>query len=536
MTQQIAGGTPAGLHRPVVELHAVAGQDAGHSWQLAAGRYLLDPWGAVPVPLPAGESGEPHAILDVGPDTACTLRPVPGGPTVTVDAQPLTAPTLVTGELICTPGAAWRLTPWVERHRPVVVRGAVGTLLFRRPPRRAGPVADELVIDVTPSAHRRVGWLGRVGGTRHQSAATQQVVTAVAQQRREALRRLRLASPDLPELAARARLLAPTLWERRVPDPDFLRLAIGPGPGTWQPEVRGDPSRSAELAQLLEQVRRIEGVPVTVDLDAIVALGLVGAQDAVLALARSLVVQIITLHGPADVGLFVLTTREGRGRWSWLAAAPHAGGGRGGPSVAADAASAAQLVAPLLGRPAQGQRALFLVDDLSVLRDRLSPVRALLAGAGVPARAIVLAPSLEEVPRECGAVVIVGPYGTANVREPARGRVVDGILTAGIGEAGAAGVAQDLAVLVDPELTAELPPADPTPSWTPPPAPASDETASWARGGDALLGPALDRGGRLPVGSDTEAAGPVRARPASWQSLPPPPPPPSSGSNGHGSR
>ncbi len=125
---------------------------------------------------------------------------------------------------------------------------------------------------------------------------------AVAAHQGVLARRLVARHPDLAEVACRIRRGDPRLWERRPRHDDFLRIAAGLG--IMATSAPGD-DRGA--------------LPVEVDLAA--PIGIVGPRPRALALARSLVMQLATHHGPADVAISAWTTDPLS--WQWLRWLPH---------------------------------------------------------------------------------------------------------------------------------------------------------------------------------------------------------------------
>ncbi|HEX5534919.1 MAG TPA: FtsK/SpoIIIE domain-containing protein [Actinomycetales bacterium] len=115
----------------------------------------------------------------------------------------------------------------------------------------------------------------------------------------EALRR-RAGAPDNGELLRIATGPLQRIWERRRHDADMLELRVGTATLPSQIAVH-DPSSGGEPAS-----PEIDDVPVTVPLDDVGVLGVAGHRERAVALVRSLLGQIATLHSPRDVTLVVL--------------------------------------------------------------------------------------------------------------------------------------------------------------------------------------------------------------------------------------
>ncbi|AGF71576.1 Ftsk domain-containing protein [Corynebacterium halotolerans YIM 70093 = DSM 44683] len=115
------------------------------------------------------------------------------------------------------------------------------------------------------------------------------------------------------------------LWERGADDPDALEVRIGLGdaplctpvqvPDPGAPEEL-DPVCAVSLRRIVRAVGTLPDMPVVVQLQAFRFLGVSGpgAGD----LARALVAQLVTAHGPETLGLQVM----GEG-WDWVKWLPH---------------------------------------------------------------------------------------------------------------------------------------------------------------------------------------------------------------------
>ena len=95
---------------------------------------------------------------------------------------------------------------------------------------------------------------------------------------------------------------SPTLWERRPGQPDAFALPIGVCDD-------GTDDRGSEV--------------VSVDLSTERGVAIAGTESFRSALARALVIETVTLHGPADVDLVVLTDPGRVAQWDWAKWLPH---------------------------------------------------------------------------------------------------------------------------------------------------------------------------------------------------------------------
>ncbi len=122
------------------------------------------------------------------------------------------------------------------------------------------------------------------------------------------------------------------LWERRPSDPDFLVVRVGTGSSPlWQrvaapafrdPLAEPDIVTAAALHRIVERDRMVGGMPVGLPIAGRVSV--VGptplARDAVTAALS----QLVTLHGPEEVRIFIASPRRSAGWLDWLKWMPHA--------------------------------------------------------------------------------------------------------------------------------------------------------------------------------------------------------------------
>jgi S-DNA-T family DNA segregation ATPase FtsK/SpoIIIE len=138
------------------------------------------------------------------------------------------------------------------------------------------------------------------------------------------VKRRRGESPDVGDLAARARERTPDLWERRPRDLDFLRLGVGSGRQQTRVDVRynRDPIKSGQFEGFDGET--VDDVPVNVDLPEYGVVGLYGDRARVQSSARWLAVQAACLHDPAEVAIVAIVERPDE--WEWLKWLPHVDG------------------------------------------------------------------------------------------------------------------------------------------------------------------------------------------------------------------
>lgn len=272
--------------------------------------------------------------------------------------------------------------------------------------------------------------------------------------------------PHAAETLRRVHTPSMRLWQRRGSDPDFMRLRAGIGDVRWDPPVDagrdGPPEQAEELITAHSVLAR---APVEVDLSGGGVVGLVGTRSAALALARSLVCQAATHHGPADLEVVVLTADVEE--WDWAKWLPHvrdeAGTGRrvAGAGESADLAHALLETATDADAPSRFGRSdeptgpvrLVVVDDPALLEGRRAPARLLLSGGGGPAAGIVLTDTEDRLPAVTTTVIeLHSELGDAALRRPQEGGGVDHFTVCGLSGLRAADAARTLARYEDPEV------------------------------------------------------------------------------------
>jgi len=236
---------------------------------------------------------------------------------------------------------------------------------------------------------------------------------------------------------------SPTLWERRPGQPDAFALPIG---------VR-DEGRTEVL---------------TIDLSSERGVAIAGTESFRSALARTLVIEAATLHGPADVDLVVLTDPDRAAQWDWAKWLPHVRLD-GTPAIWSSARDIARWAD---GATAQGASApwtsphltVAILDDPGLWNRRDSPLRSIVANPPDELRLIALCDDPTHAPATCTTVISETGSGLARLQsftqsdeQPNEGRDLCPALAE---QSVAVSVARALAPLAD----VELPPAPPPPS------------------------------------------------------------------------
>lgn len=116
------------------------------------------------------------------------------------------------------------------------------------------------------------------------------------------------------------------LWPRRAGDADWLDLRVGladqPSLITMDLPPGGDLELRQKVASVPDRFRYVPAVPAILNLSTVGTLGIEGSEESVVGVARSLVGQLVALHGPDQVGLICRAGAD-TGEWEWLKWLPH---------------------------------------------------------------------------------------------------------------------------------------------------------------------------------------------------------------------
>ncbi|TDQ52274.1 type VII secretion protein EccCa [Actinorugispora endophytica] len=117
------------------------------------------------------------------------------------------------------------------------------------------------------------------------------------------------------------------LWERRRRDRDFLRVRIGTGHMPGRPlrlAERGsaltpnDPFMLSEARAAIRRFETVPDMPLTVPLDMVGNVSVIGAREDVLRVVRAVVAQLGAFHAPEDAALAVMHPAARAADWDWL--------------------------------------------------------------------------------------------------------------------------------------------------------------------------------------------------------------------------
>jgi DNA segregation ATPase FtsK/SpoIIIE, S-DNA-T family len=310
-------------------------------------------------------------------------------------------------------------------------------------------------------------WLaGVIGAMRRQRRATSLArahfdtfVTATSDRHAQMLAHDRDVHPDIVDALGELRDGCSLVWSRR-PESGQLTAVLGRG------SIVGDDDREAdrtndrvadrpapEVLAVVQQHRRFDDVAIPISLRPTDTVALHGATDIVAPLMRSLIVQLATWVGPADMRLIVVTPEPST--WSWVAWLPHARDG-GNAAMVLDSTDPAHLARlhDAAGDGSfveQGGRVTVVVtDDPALLTVRTGPLRRFMSS--VDAITLVLVDRAANVPAVCRRVLAVSDSARACWTGERRDTfdVVD-LHVAGIDVQMATNAARRLAPLVDPE-------------------------------------------------------------------------------------
>ncbi|MEU0162131.1 type VII secretion protein EccCa [Streptomyces sp. NPDC006261] len=123
------------------------------------------------------------------------------------------------------------------------------------------------------------------------------------------------------------------LWERRRVDDDFLRVRVGTGEMPVRDLQIAEPGSSVltppdlfmlnEASALVKRFRNGTELPLTVPLDRIGNVSVIGPREDCLRVARALLVQTAALHAPDDVAVALAAPGDRMADWEWAKWLPH---------------------------------------------------------------------------------------------------------------------------------------------------------------------------------------------------------------------
>lgn len=432
-----------------LEVAVVAGLDAGHSVRLSPGEHrldigdgaawVLDACGPVRCRLPWHESGVTIEALGGAGGVVAVGAPIdPEAGEVGVLHRPPLAPRSATPQLLRRPPEV----PPVAKPAPLSWAALLAPL----------PIAALMMVFFRPlfglfaafgPLFALARWAeGRRSYRRACAARHVQLAEQALQLRAErALVAEQLAvcrwveHPHVAALWQRARHRSVRLWERRPGTTGFLQVTIGIGPdritadaGTANADAGAGIARD-ETARDDAAVVTLRPVPHVLDLESTTGIGVHGGRDAALAVTRSLVLQLVTLHGPADLAVELMSPTGRLTDWDWIKWLPH-------------------LVE---GPIQQGQdtalgpiRCLVVDDPSADVRSRYRELEE----SGHDVRVVAVAPHPTSLPAMCEILIHVDEY--CEITRPTSERSVR-VHPTGVAPVVAASWARELAAVIDPD-------------------------------------------------------------------------------------
>ncbi|NNC78802.1 MAG: FHA domain-containing protein, partial [Acidimicrobiales bacterium] len=265
-------------------------------------------------------------------------------------------------------------------------------------------------------------------------AAATKAFAADLEEAGDSLRRRHKAfGPDLVEVRRRVEVPSNRLWERRPDAPDAMIVRLGVGAMQWDiPLDRSTGVASpdpTEVADVLDDHATVDRIELLADLEN-GPVGVVGSAVLTAAVGRSIVAQLATHRGPADLQIAILTSEDRLADWSWAQWLPHTARHDAGVHLYAGA-SAATFGAELSGHldetntSTAGSTAvvnpgwLLVVDDVSLLHGRSSPIRRALEESQRRVFGLVLTETEDQLPSSVATIAsIENASGEFRRREP----------------------------------------------------------------------------------------------------------------------
>jgi S-DNA-T family DNA segregation ATPase FtsK/SpoIIIE len=313
-------------------LRVVNGPGAGRVHRLGLGRTIVG-HDAPGLSLPDSQLAADALTVIARPGGAVEVDPAPGT-TVLIDGVELTGRSnWPAGGYLTTSETVLELTAVSDPDGDVrEIPGALVRQVVRHPRSSRTRPAPHFVLPARPAPsgggrdHRRQLAQWRTD----RATARAEVLETLARETRDR----REATPDPATTLLTAVGPGRRLWERLPLDDDWLQLRLGlvaQPPRTVIDDldvatpVRG--GRTLWGGTAPEQLPvLLPDVPVTLNLQAVGLLGIVGQATTAQATARWLLAQCATFHSPRELRIAVLTAHDyaARRRWEWVSRLPHA--------------------------------------------------------------------------------------------------------------------------------------------------------------------------------------------------------------------
>jgi len=249
--------------------------------------------------------------------------------------------------------------------------------------------------------------------------------------------------PHVAELWRRTRARSVRMWERRPAQPGYLCVTVGIGPDAIHAIVDGA-SIDSEVHGAVAQPLRLRNVPHHVDLVANEGLGICGQRAHALAVARSLILQLSTLQGPADLAIGVLCSEDARLDWDWLKWLPHCDAG----AVSTSARNISTTASWRRASDDHTRTTVMIVDDTHA---DVALLQRSARSADAAVRFIAISELSSSLPAACSSVVAIDA-STAVLSSPQQGAIQTVLNSVGVSAATATSWARSMRALVDPEV------------------------------------------------------------------------------------
>lgn len=478
----VSEGRPhaAGVNPPTGTLlaHVVCGPGAGTVVPLPTGRTTI---GRVPpFALADHDVSREHVHLDV--DAAGGVTATDAGSTngSSIDGAPLEALSVLRpGQVLWTGNSAIIVRP-VPTADAAVRPDGEGGLLYNRPPRLDPPRrVRRVTVPTVPKAPEKRDWpvvmvlaplvigvvmalitkqpmfllfvllspvmlLSSTISERRKGVKSHRVALRTYRQDKERaeaelagalaeeVAHRRRDAPDAGELLVAARGPSSSIWHRHRSDPDVLDLRLGLG------DVRPD-TEVKDGGEITRADTELFSVPISVRVPDVGALGIAGPPPTVVRLARWCVAQAALLHSPQELELCLLTTPAAQSAWHWVRWLPHLRGrdGEAWARIGNDEESTRSRIAELTDL-VDRRRELVRGRGAGSVLDRMPAVLVVLDGARTLRNLAGMGPLLQDgpalgvyflcideaeamLPRECGAVALVGRDDPARLSLRTRG-------------------------------------------------------------------------------------------------------------------
>jgi len=313
--------------KPSAALRMLTGPLGGETFALDAGSSTVGRTADNDLVLKDPGISRRHATIDV--DAAAVVVTDLGSTNgISVEGLPIDGPTALRSGQRLLLGQSWVAVD----HHGVAVVPVDGRIGFERP-QRLVPAYQGRTFQV-PSPPEGDGGAGRRGplGSRMQSrqidraysTVIDRVVADVNLARREEREARAAEAPSVEDVLLGVRSQT-RLWERRLTDPDALRVRVGlaelPSRHRIEVESGGPAGLRARVDRLPQTYATIDGVPATLDLGRPGGLRLRGPLDRTRPIAAALVAQLVGLNPPDQLGLVL--HGDAITAWDWLKWLPH---------------------------------------------------------------------------------------------------------------------------------------------------------------------------------------------------------------------